>query len=105
MTTAMIGVSSGNVIWRNFCHGVTPSIAAASYRAGEIVCNPANKVIATKGMPRQMFMAITENRARSDEHTSELQSLMRISYAVLCLRKNRSTENHLRPTHAPTHIL
>src|SRR3546814_3972850 len=25
---------------------------------------------------------------RSDEHTSELQSLMRISYAVLCLKKN-----------------
>src|SRR3546814_2608559 len=27
---------------------------------------------------------------RSEEHTSELQSLMRISYAVLCLRKNRN---------------
>src|SRR3546814_8282415 len=26
---------------------------------------------------------------RSDEHTSELQSLMRISYAVFCLKKNR----------------
>src|SRR3546814_8017823 len=28
--------------------------------------------------------------ARSEEHTSELQSLMRISYAVLCLQKNNS---------------
>src|SRR3546814_4098925 len=27
--------------------------------------------------------------ARSDEHTSELQSLMRISYAVFCLKKKR----------------
>src|SRR3546814_5249618 len=27
-------------------------------------------------------------RTRSDEHTSELQSLMRISYAVFCLKKN-----------------
>src|SRR3546814_6253353 len=27
-------------------------------------------------------------RIRSEEHTSELQSLMRISYAVLCLKKN-----------------
>src|SRR3546814_7660940 len=26
---------------------------------------------------------------RSEEHTSELQSLMRISYAVFCLKKNR----------------
>src|SRR3546814_7903495 len=31
-----------------------------------------------------------DSRARSDEHTSELQSLMRISYAVLCL-KNKKT--------------
>src|SRR3546814_2590501 len=29
---------------------------------------------------------------RSAEHTSELQSLMRISYAVLCLKKTRKTE-------------
>src|SRR3546814_4149059 len=27
--------------------------------------------------------------SRSEEHTSELQSLMRISYAVFCLKKNR----------------
>src|SRR3546814_3231443 len=32
--------------------------------------------------------------ARSEEHTSELQSLMRISYAVFCLKKkNTTTEN------------
>src|SRR3546814_9567575 len=32
--------------------------------------------------------------ARSEEHTSELQSLMRISYAVFCLKKkNTNTEN------------
>src|SRR3546814_9121718 len=31
--------------------------------------------------------------ARSEEHTSELQSLMRISYAVFCLKKN-ITRNH-----------
>src|SRR3546814_3331683 len=30
-------------------------------------------------------------RARSEEHTSELQSLMRISYAVFCLKKNNAT--------------
>src|SRR3546814_4109740 len=32
---------------------------------------------------------------RSEEHTSELQSLMRISYAVFCLKqKNRNTTTH-----------
>src|SRR3546814_8750629 len=30
--------------------------------------------------------------ARSEEHTSELQSLMRISYAVFCLKKKRANE-------------
>src|SRR3546814_7590334 len=36
--------------------------------------------------------------ARSEEHTSELQSLMRISYAVFCLKKkkhNTKTQNRL----------
>src|SRR3546814_9827091 len=31
---------------------------------------------------------------RSEEHTSELQSLMRISYAVFCLKKNKTTHSH-----------
>src|SRR3546814_3249020 len=31
-------------------------------------------------------------RDRSEEHTSELQSLMRISYAVFCLKKNNATQ-------------
>src|SRR3546814_7497038 len=33
------------------------------------------------------------SRSRSEEHTSELQSLMRISYAVFCLKKNKPTTN------------
>src|SRR3546814_9021360 len=33
---------------------------------------------------------------RSDEHTSELQSLMRISYAVFCLKKKK--QQHLTPS-------
>src|SRR3546814_10200001 len=31
---------------------------------------------------------------RSEEHTSELQSLMRISYAVFCLKKKKHTHKH-----------
>src|SRR3546814_3361498 len=31
---------------------------------------------------------------RSEEHTSELQSLMRISYAVFCLKKKNKTDKH-----------
>src|SRR3546814_3881729 len=35
--------------------------------------------------------------SRSEEHTSELQSLMRISYAVFCLKKNTNTMNPTAP--------
>src|SRR3546814_998841 len=33
---------------------------------------------------------------RSEEHTSELQSLMRISYAVFCLKKKKHTQAHTK---------
>src|SRR3546814_7826993 len=37
---------------------------------------------------------------RSEEHTSELQSLMRISYAVFCLKKkNHNTQHNNQPFH------
>src|SRR3546814_1211426 len=32
---------------------------------------------------------------RSEEHTSELQSLMRISYAVFCLKKKKYNKKHI----------
>src|SRR3546814_5737863 len=40
---------------------------------------------------------------RSEEHPSELQSLMRISYAVFCLKKKKNTTPTTRPI-AHTHI-
>src|SRR3546814_3307442 len=39
---------------------------------------------------------------RSEEHTSELQSLMRISYAVFCLKKKKKKANHSSNIH-PLH--
>src|SRR3546814_6511678 len=40
---------------------------------------------------------------RSEEHTSELQSLMRISYAVFCLKKKTKTKHHINTkTHNQT---
>src|SRR3546814_7666876 len=37
----------------------------------------------------QAWLAILREPLRSEEHTSELQSLMRISYAVFCLKKKK----------------
>src|SRR3546814_8473086 len=36
----------------------------------------------------------TTRRTRSEEHTSEIQSLMRISYAVFCLKKKTKTQHN-----------
>src|SRR3546814_9969228 len=42
---------------------------------------------------------------RSEEHTSELQSLMRISYAVFCLKKKKTNKNTKKQyTKHPTNI-
>src|SRR3546814_1847243 len=46
----------------------------------------ANLILAYEGLPDKTKQRI-ENR--SEEHTSELQSLMRISYAVFCLKKKK----------------
>src|SRR3546814_1253567 len=41
----------------------------------------------------------TTLRSRSEEHTSELQSLMRISYAVFCLKKKTNTQQQSTTSH------
>src|SRR3546814_1118054 len=49
----------------------------------------ALKVGAALDPDTQVGPAASEQQFRSEEHTSELQSLMRISYAVFCLTKKR----------------
>src|SRR3546814_1921726 len=49
------------------------------------------------GAGGSVYLADKPGGARSEEHTSELQSLMRISYAVFCLKKkkrNRTSYQH-----------
>src|SRR3546814_3624651 len=43
---------------------------------------------------RAVIFSHSHSDHRSEEHTSELQSLMRISYAVFCLKKKRNTLNN-----------
>src|SRR3546814_20915188 len=53
--------------------------------AGQAACPPV-EVIA---QAERVQMAEGRQGGRSEEHTSELQSLMRISYAVFCLQKKK----------------
>src|SRR3546814_2043565 len=66
---------------------------AGAYPAdsGEIYINGEKVEIAT---PRDARRHGIETIYRSEEHTSELQSLMRISYAVFCLKKKKKKSRH-----------
>src|SRR3546814_10411603 len=79
-------------------------------RAASLVINNPNYVKKVV-FPLEILPVITLLSAlfRSEEHTSELQSLMRISYAVFCLKKKNPIEtlsnHHINPpsTHTLTH--
>src|SRR3546814_2545465 len=64
----MPGRASGSTTVRTACRKLQPMVRAASSR----------------------------RQSRSEEHTSELQSLMRISYAVFCLTKKKTNESSNR---------
>src|SRR3546814_5493754 len=59
-----------------------------------------------EGMAAQLFgdrLDLARRNAldihRSEEHTSELQSLMRISYAVFCLKKKKNNQQYIHQIH------
>src|SRR3546814_5279079 len=53
----------------------------------EVVNNPSGSIVATN---ENTSLRLTQSRpTRSEEHTSELQSLMRISYACFCLKNKK----------------
>src|SRR3546814_1828807 len=82
--------------------GSVPSLAAdpATGRAGVRATMVAPSPRRFKGGTRSRPPArrATTPQPRSEEHTSELQSLMRISYAVFCLKKNNKN-HHLHTIH------
>src|SRR3546814_10792079 len=73
----------------------------------ESVQGPVAKIIAviiiiTTGLTLA-FGETSGGFRRSEEHTSELQSLMRISYAVFCLKKKKKNNNPSKQTIEHTH--
>src|SRR3546814_7790063 len=85
---------------------------ASTYRPGRLNSAPGKAVVRLSAVPKEVrsherqsakiqtiprFPAVPRPfrphaRTRSEEHTSELQSLMRISYAVFCLQKKPYTQ-------------
>src|SRR3546814_1326818 len=54
-------------------------------------CESRHENLRSAERPRAPLMKDRPDHGRSEEHTSELQSLMRISYAVFCLKKHQTT--------------
>src|SRR3546814_9484284 len=78
------------IIWHD---GVGMSLYAKRLERGKYIWPLAvDGVIAIS--PSQMACMLEAIDWRSEEHTSELQSLMRISYAVFCLKKKKKTRKH-----------
>src|SRR3546814_10329373 len=81
-------VSAKLTLWS----GVVPPAVIAGAAVPGVGLMPAGSV-ETEGVaaaPPENFLMDAAG-SRSEEHTSELQSLMRISYAVFCLKKQKKT--------------
>src|SRR3546814_5471542 len=103
--------------WSNVCHAPTQR----SLKALQLVCHLLVRFLSSPSAffcnvalcfcfvvcsrlgyrPLEFDLLTGWLRNRSEEHTSELQSLMRISYAVFCLKKKNDTHMHstLRQIH------
>src|SRR3546814_1027885 len=85
--------------------GSAPASHRPAFAAKASSMNVTNRKDALRDQRAKMLAAAPDWRAsdarvnprvaRSEEHTSELQSLMRISYAVFCLKKKRK---HKKPS-------
>src|SRR3546814_4163751 len=95
--------------------GVGPDVLAGEFRPGRILSGDELRDVAggTAGLGKQLLaarhdrhprlgprryrqVAGVEDDEKSEEHTSELQSLMRISYAVFCLKKIKQQQPKMR---------
>src|SRR3546814_8742635 len=83
-------------------NGRTPVLVDDVISSGHTLANAAREIL-EQGFPAPLCLAVhglfasdaeamLRGLGRSEEHTSEIQSLMRISYAVFCLHKKKKAE-------------
>src|SRR3546814_4516715 len=90
---------SPDVSWQRVFGGqVIGQALVAAYRTVENrICHSLHAYFIRPGDPKvPIVYEVDRSRdgKRSEEHTSELQSLMRISYAVFCLKKKNKAHTH-----------
>src|SRR3546814_4173125 len=109
-TAALTALESGSRSWHVVCTSGTQSGIHAALAAGLGVAPHARSLV-PPGLPELPFnqlpplgdVEFVVLAGRSEEHTSELQSLMRTSYAVFCLKKKNTYSVQLRHTPLMTH--
>src|SRR3546814_1231990 len=89
LSSGVIGAACPSVAFAEALQGAsspsdTPPAEVAGSESTEIVVTAQKREERVQDVPAAVSVLST---ARSEEHTSELQSLMRISYAVFCLKK------------------
>src|SRR3546814_5244116 len=77
--------------------GAMVSPGAAQPDGGADLILRGGTIYSGEAAPFRGDVAIRGDRIRSEEHTSELQSLMRISYAVFCLKKKNYIDHNNDP--------
>src|SRR3546814_2392494 len=83
--------SLGRIGWRTL--GYTIGLSGIAVMLGLVLVNVFKPGAGVD--PDLAAELLSEGAERSEEHTSELQSLMRISYAVFCLKKKNTTKQQL----------
>src|SRR3546814_2993969 len=78
LSPIIYGVSSFHVVWEHMCVSLLNDFGISENHA--LIASQQSYNI------RGNELNLEPQRPRSEEHTSELQSLMRISYAVFCLK-------------------
>src|SRR3546814_6364699 len=72
-----------------WCWTFMPCFRCRCSYSGSLRCSWSQRLLLSSAWPA----------CRSEEHTSELQSLMRISYAVFCLKKKKKNNINNKRTH------
>src|SRR3546814_9151312 len=88
---------SSDVLFRSACPPVQPPAKTPPGRPGPISKSSLRPPASSAGRDashRAVGRTGDSAAARSEEHTSELQSLMRISYAVFCLKKKKNKKKN-----------
>src|SRR3546814_3091435 len=98
-----IGGPRSNAQWRDQRQPDCIDTTNLAHDLGIAVTNPDDIIAGhTVDIDLEVREVSRESKGRSEEHTSELQSLMRISYAVFCLKKK--TENNTNKIYSPNNL-